>query len=164
MRVGAHLSRFTPTLKKSSENRYFSKIKGQTSYYTIVPLPKITRSNGLIDKNLREMLPNHCKKRKEKKKETEHQREDQLWPCCSTSLEKNAKCDWKCITMSWLEINLSIYHHINYYGVKFICQNCSFGSNLRARDLRPGPGTLVSNPKTSQAVAPESEFKLDLCN
>ena len=78
MCVGAHLSRFTPKLKKSSENRYFSKKKGQTSYYTIVPLPKITRSNGLIDKNLREMLPNHCKKRKEKKKETEHQREDQL--------------------------------------------------------------------------------------
>ena len=31
MCVGAHLSRFTPKLKKSSENRYFSKIKGQMS-------------------------------------------------------------------------------------------------------------------------------------
>ena len=32
----------------------------------------------------------HCKKRKEKKakRKTEHQEEDQLWPCCSPSLEK----------------------------------------------------------------------------
>ena len=56
----------------------------------------------------------HCKKRKEKKakRKTEHQEEDQLWPCCSPSLEKtlNVIEMLNYIILTW---NKSIYHHLH---------------------------------------------------